>query len=157
MNVDRILVPVDFSEGSSAALDFALQFAKKFGAQVDLLHVWEPPGYVPLDTALASIGTGPPKTIAEIARSSAARDMAALAQAADGDVGTQRVESGDASDTIVKVAGDDGYHCIVMGTHGRRGLSRLALGSVAARVVRNARCPVVTVTAPPRRSPAHTS
>ncbi len=56
-----------------------------------------------------------------------------------------RLESGDACDTILSVASDDDYDLIIMGTHGRTGLSHLFLGSVAERIVRRSTCPVMTI------------
>ena len=55
------------------------------------------------------------------------------------------IEAGDPTRTVVEIADQDGYDLIVMGTHGRTGLSHLVLGSVAEQVVRRAKCPVLTV------------
>ena len=147
-NVARILVPVDFSEGCRAALETALFLAQGLGARVDLLHVWEPPVYIPIDTALATVGTGPPRTLAEIARAEAGREMAELVAGLGerGELATQsRIEAGNPADVIVTLAAEAPYDLIVMGTHGRRGFRRLLMGSIAEQVLRRASCPVLTV------------
>ena len=148
--VRKILVPVDFSACATAALDLALTFAKRFDAAIELLHVWEPPGYVPLDTALASIGTGPPQTLGQIARAEAENEMRALVDKLDVSPEislARRVESGNIRDTILQLADDGDFDLIIMGTHGRQGLSHVVMGSCAERVVRRASCPVITVAA----------
>lgn len=148
--IRRILVPVDFSEGSRAALDAAVLISRAFGAEIDVLHVWEPPAYIPIDTALATIGTGPPQTIAEIARAEAGREMADLLARLEhsGDLAAQsHIEAGNPVDVVVELAGETPHDLIVMGTHGRTGFSRLVMGSIAEQIVRRAPCPVLTVRA----------
>lgn len=147
--VRRILVPVDFSEGSRAALDAALMLARGFGAQVDVLHVWEPPAYIPIDTALATIGTGPPRMLAEIARAEAGREMAELlGKLEPSESGSRsRIEAGDPVHVILQLVDETPYDLVVMGTHGRTGLDRMIVGSTAAQIVRRASCPVLTVRA----------
>ncbi len=147
-DVARILVPVDFSEGSRTALEAALFIARGFGARVDLLHVWEPPAYIPIDTALATVGTGPPRTLAAIARAEAGREMAELVAGLQqrGELATRsRIEAGNPADVIVTLVAEAPYDLIVMGTHGRRGFRRLLMGSVAEQVLRRASCPVLTL------------
>lgn len=145
--IRRILVPVDFSPCSRSALEYAAMLATRFGASIDVLHVWEPPAYVPIDTALATIGTGPPQTLVQIAHAEATEDLQALisrlGKPEGGEVGG-RIASGDPVDVIVKTASSVPYDLIVMGTHGRSGVRHLLMGSVAERVLRRAPCPVLT-------------
>jgi nucleotide-binding universal stress UspA family protein len=147
--IQRILVPVDFSASSRAALEAAAFLAEKLGASVDVLHVWEPPGYVGPEVMIHMPGkTGLP--LVEFAHTEAGRDMERFL-ADFGKRGLRvsgRLETGLAVQTILRVAGDDHYDLIVMGTRGRTGLSHLMLGSVAERVVRRAACPVLTVREP---------
>ena len=63
-----------------------------------------------------------------------------------------RVEAGEPSDTILQIAKDGGADLIVMGTHGRTGLSRLLIGSVAEAVLRRSTCPVLTLRVPGKTS-----
>jgi universal stress protein A len=146
-SVKKILVPVDFSKSSSAVLDYAGRIAEKFGATIDVLHVWETPSYRWPDAAIGIEGE-PPVTLAALVRSRASEDMDELLRVLEGRalprIG-KRFETGDARDAILRVAVDGRYDLVVMGTHGRRGLSHLVLGSVAEQVVRRSPCPVLTV------------
>jgi nucleotide-binding universal stress UspA family protein len=129
-----ILVPVDGSPASVAALEHAAALAEDGGARVDVLHVEAPEV---LGSPLS------PSTRGEIQR--------ALDEAVDrasarlpGRV-SRRTAHGDPLRTILETAGGGGYDLIVMGTHGRIGRLHSMLGSVAEGVVRNAPCPVLTV------------
>ena len=148
--ISRILVPIDFSPSSRAALEHATFLAGRLGASLEVLHVWEPPGYVGPDTlALLPVGTaGQPgweQTRTEVAREVDRFLAKAPAQPRALSV---RVEAGEPSDVILHVASESGSDLIVMGTHGRTGLSRLLIGSVAEAVLRRATCPVLTVRVP---------
>lgn len=155
--VTRILVPIDFSPSARAALEYAGYLAGRLGAAVEVLHVFEPPGYVGPDTlALVPITAGQhdfAQTRAEVER----QVQQFLAQT-PGLPATRavRIESGEPSDTILRVAGEGGADLLVMGTHGRTGLSRLLIGSVAEAVLRRAACPVLTLRVPSKgaREPA---
>jgi nucleotide-binding universal stress UspA family protein len=147
--VTRILVPIDFSPPARAALQYARFLADKLGASVEVLHVFEPPGYVGPDTlALVPITAGQHEwgeTRAEVER----QVEEFLAQTAGAPATrTVRVEAGEPSETILRVAADDRADLVVMGTHGRTGLSRLLIGSVAEAVLRRASCPVLTLRVP---------
>jgi nucleotide-binding universal stress UspA family protein len=140
----RILVPIDFSSTSDAALQCARGMAVRFGASLHLLHVAEDPYrafysaevYVPeveglRDEILRNAIGG----LKERLRTS---DFAELRATADAIIGTPAA-------CIVEYAAGHGVDLIVMGTHGRGGMSHLLMGSVAERVVRTAPCPVLTL------------
>lgn len=133
-----ILVPTDFGDGAAHALDYAIELAAKLGAKVHVVSALGMPatGLADLDVALSAV-TGEET----IANSQAALD--ALAATRPG-LSTM-LRSGDAPDVIIQAAREIGADMIVMGTHGRRGLKRALLGSVAESVVRSAPCPVLTV------------
>jgi universal stress protein A len=145
LNISRILTPVDYSPCSRAALEHALFFATRFGAKIDVLHVWDVPPSVRADTLVVSDGAeqsmqnvlsrGANKEMTQFLADLSAENRARVAI---------RVEHGDPVPTILEVA-RDGYDLVVMGTHGRTGLSHLLMGSVAEKVVRQAPCPVLTV------------
>lgn len=137
----HILVPTDFGETSARAVDVAVALARKFDSELTLYHAsWLPPAsysayaeglYWPtdemareakkeLDLAVAKVKTLYPKTDAVIGQ-------------------------GEPWQQVLTVAKDRGADLIVMGTHGRRGLSRVFLGSVAEKVVRLSPIPVLTV------------
>jgi nucleotide-binding universal stress UspA family protein len=155
----RILVPVDFSACSRAALDEALFLARHFGASIDVLHVVDPPYYfVVPDAPLAIAGTAP-ETLTEHARALDADKMEMFlsqwaAQATPRDVHIRsRLEVGDPCTAILKVAHDERFDLLVMGRHGRSGLIHLLMGSVAEKVVRRAPCPVLTTHGAPHVAP----
>ena len=148
-SIRRVLVPIDFSPSSRAALEYATFLAGTLGASLEALHVWEPPGYVGPDTlALLPVGAGQPGW--EQTRTEVRREVDHfLAKASPKPQGhSVRVEAGEPSDAILNVAKDSGADLIVMGTHGRTGLSRLLIGSVAEAVLRRSTCPVLTVRVP---------
>lgn len=142
--IRKILVPTDFSSCSRAALELAEGLAAKLDAEVDLLYVWEPPLYVTPEMYVA-LPNEPMQTVAEYAQEQAGKELDAWLRMMRerGTRGTARIAQGGATPTILKQA--EGYDLIVMGTHGRSGLSHFVMGSVAERVVRRAPCPVVTV------------
>ena len=147
VDIKKILVPVDFSACSAKALGCAASFAKLFGASVDVLHVWEPPRYVAPEL-MVQVPSYPDQTVAQFARTEAAKEMERFLSELEKEAACEvqgRIESGDPTHMITDIASKDHYDLIVMGTHGRTGLSHLVLGSVAEKVVRKAHCPVVTV------------
>lgn len=140
-NVRHLLVPIDGSPPSIAALDHAVALAEDCTATLDILHVHAPDEF--------EVGSMTPS--APSARRQTDHDMdAALdsARARLGDRVSLRTESGEPLRKILEIAGDGEYDLIVMGTHGRVGRLHSMLGSVAEGVVRNAPCPVLTVREP---------
>lgn len=144
--MNKILVPVDFSACSKTALDYAANLARRFGATLHLLHVWEPPRYI-IPEVLVQVPGEASQTLADFARSEAGKEMETfLTGLQDEEFEVKgRLESGDPTDCILRLAADEDYSLIVMATHGRTGLSHLFLGSVAEKVVRRAACPVLTI------------
>lgn len=138
----EILVPTDLSEGAETALDYACDLATPLGARVHLLHVIGIPvlGVPELGVALTS-------TVIDslIQDNQAALDKIAEAKAATTTIGQVLLKTGDARDVINQTAKELQIDLIVMGTHGRRGVSRALLGSVTETVVRSAPCPVLAV------------
>jgi len=149
IRVTRLLVPVDFSDCSLEAMEYAVQAAKVFGAAVAILHVIEPASYG-LDFTLSHKG--------DVQRTTEAVDrrlgeFTALLKG-QGLSGQHQVRSGAPGDAIVDAARAVEADLIVMGTHGRRGFSHLVSGSVAEAVLRQAPCPVLTVKSP-KFGPGH--
>lgn len=140
--VSRILCPVDFSPGSGAALEAAAELAERFGASIDVLHVWTPPTVVAFDAAI--VPTAEDLTeLTESLHASLDRVIATLRLPKDR-VEKHLVQGSDWRE-IVDVADRRGADLVVLGTHGRTGLSHVLLGSVAEKVVRTAKRPVLTV------------
>ena len=143
MHADKILFPTDFSPASEDALRWATSLARDSGATLSIIHVEEPPMaygggelYVALDDD---------ETKAELRR------LLTNVVPTDHNVPYEhRLLVGDPATAIVEDAEKENADLIVMGTHGRTGLSRLLMGSVAEAVVRRSKCPVLTI-----KHPAH--
>lgn len=121
-DVREVLVATDFSETSEAAVRTAHAYASAFGARLHVLHVSWPDEHgltVLFADLVERLGTAVPVAVAS--------------------------HGGDAADEIVRYAKTHAIQLIVLGTHGRTGVSRVVMGSVAERVIRTAPCPVLTV------------
>ena len=142
MKIEKILVPVDFSESSSVAVDHAIEFAKVFGASIDLLHSYQitPSAVVPYQVAFPA---GIFEELREAAKEQLAKVTAKVESA--GVEGRMHLSQNLPSAAICDAAKDLSSDLIVMGTRGLTGLKHIALGSVAERTVRSAPCPVLTV------------
>lgn len=142
-----ILVPVDFSECAPSLLSEALRFAEAFGGRLLLLHASETPTGLALTSTVQPPGEDVPSTVAALLRRDAEAHLAPLVASAEArGVPTEfRVVFGHPAATILEVATREGVDMIVMGTHGRTGLVRAMMGSVAEEIVRHADVPVVTV------------
>jgi nucleotide-binding universal stress UspA family protein len=145
--ITRILVPTDFSACSDTAIHYAADLAAHFRASLELLHVVEDPFLSGAWTAEAFIA-GADDLLEEVTQSAKVRlASVAAALAARGIAAEVTVFSGPPSAGIVDRARDGRFDLIIMGTHGRTGLSHVVLGSVAERVQRTAPCAVLTVKA----------
>lgn len=148
--ISRILAPVDFSAGSNAALSYALFFADRFGAEVHVLHVWEVPQTLRPDLMVWLEGAEH-QPLEIILGEQAQREMSEFLNTLEPEVRGRikpRTEQGNTVKTILHVAEHEHFDLLVLGTHGRTGLLHVLMGSVAERVVRQARCPVLTVRSP---------
>jgi nucleotide-binding universal stress UspA family protein len=139
----HILVPTDFHEASAAALDLAVAMAQAFDAKVTLLHVWEVPVYPYMDFMLNS------SLISQVENAAVkglAQGLEALQKRQPN--AQSKLKTGLPWQGVLEAINELQADLVIMGTHGRRGLSRLTLGSVAERVVRMSPVPVLTVHAP---------
>ena len=141
MSASTILVATDFSETSRSAVDYAATQARMTGARMLIVHALPVPSPEQGEGMLYS-GVG-------------REDLQAAEQqlkAIEPDAPEIRVEhrlvSGKPADAILKLASDEDVELIVVGTHGRTGLMRVLMGSVAEQVVRHATCPVVIIKVP---------
>ena len=143
MTVTKILVPIDFSEHSEAALEHAIEIAKAFGAECVLHHVVEAALY-PVAYGMAPVSS---VNFEEDAKNNAQEAMQPLLDkiSAAGVKASSFIETGMASLRICETAQRDGFDLIVIATHGLTGLAHLLMGSTAERVVRHASCPVLSV------------
>ena len=140
----NILVPIDFSDTAERALDYATALAGKLGARIHVLNVIAIPalGVPELGVALSSTMMD-----SMLRDSQAALDRLVENRRSKATFGEVMLRSGDARDMILQAAESVHADLIVIGTHGRRGVSRALLGSVAEAIVRTAHCPVLTVSA----------
>ncbi len=141
----RILVPVDFSAHSEAALHYATALASRLGAALDLLHVVEDPvATLAWSSAIELSGLSERRnSLVEEATLHLDRYRSGTT---DPGVPTQAVvRIGQPTAVITEYARSVGVDLVVMGTHGQSGLAGMLLGNVAARVVRYAPCPVLTL------------
>jgi universal stress protein A len=148
--IRKILCPIDCSEGSKAALEYASLLAERFDAQIELVHAWYIHHHVRGDLSVWMESHGQ-KPIGEVVQAEAEAHVRDFVASLDDRVKSRlnvRIVQGDAASVIVEVAAQDQCDMVVMGTHGRSGLSHIALGSVAEKVVRHAKCPVLTVRMP---------
>jgi universal stress protein A len=140
----KILVATDFSPASGPAMDEAVKLAQKNGAELLIAHAYEPPSPLQIDGYIA------PRIYNEwddTLRNEAVLALTPLVESArkQGINARPVVLKGAPFKAITEAAGSEHADLVVMGTHGRTGLSRLVLGSVAARVAASAPCPVLTV------------
>jgi nucleotide-binding universal stress UspA family protein len=140
----RICCPIDFSDASRAAMEVAADLARRFGADLMLLHAYPIPGYTfPDGSVVAS-----PKMMQDLA-DQAQKHLEEWRAEAEKLVGAPRVTAapavGEPSAEILEAAREAKSDLIVVGTHGRTGLEHALMGSIAERVVRRAHCPVLTV------------
>lgn len=145
--IERILCPVDFSEFSTRAYDYAHSLARHYEATLFVLHVIRS---ITIDPTFVS-----PMMIDSIYSQEAAKAKAKIAKLAEKQAGEAvriqtTVQLGFAADSILSFAKEHDTSLIVMGTHGRRGLDRLVMGSTTEHILRKSHCPVLAVHEPTR-------
>ena len=137
MNAKKILCATDFSSASEEALRYAEALARDTGAKLLIVHVEEPP--LPYGTGELFLGTSAEMTplVEETLEGVKPSDPAIEYE--------HRMLMGDAASEIVRLATEEEVDMIVVGSHGRTGLGRMLMGSVAEVVVRRATCPVIAI------------
>jgi len=142
LSFQTILHPTDFSTNSAAAFQLACSLARDHGARLIVLHVAAPL------VAIYGDGIVPVALEPEVQREGLAEQLHQV-QPQSGQVRVEhRLADGDPALEILNAAQQSKCDLIVLGTHGRTGLARLLMGSVAEQVVRKAQCPVLTVKTP---------
>jgi nucleotide-binding universal stress UspA family protein len=141
----KILVATDFSQASEHALAYAQALATSFGSTLHLLHVVPDPV---MASAWSEAYAYDLTALGESLRSEAEQQLTERAQAIRDVAVTTEALVGSPAGTIAGTAAERGVDLIVMGTHGRGGVTHFFMGSVAERVVRSALCPVLTVREP---------
>lgn len=143
----KILVPIDFTTHAAEAVRRAVELARHYGAGVTLCYVYEPADYPLPSGYIVYTPEQLERVTQEIQkRLEAARKDAEAVSGGAVPIST-RLLQGSAALSIIDLASDEKFDLIVMGTHGRTGVGRLLMGSVAEKVVRAAPCSVLTVKA----------
>jgi nucleotide-binding universal stress UspA family protein len=138
--INSILIATDFSDLSESALKAGIAIAKRQNAQVTLLHVVDLlPYLLPTEVLLSD----PQDVLSRMEEQ--LKELSEKIQKETGVQASVKALKGTPSDTICKLAHEDNYSLIVMGTHGVSGLREFFIGSEAFRVVKNAACPVLTI------------
>ena len=137
MNAPKILYPTDFSTTGQTALEMATSLARDRGATLVIMHVEEPP--------MAYGGGELYYGIEEPDREELKRMLAEVRPSDPSVPCEHRLMIGSPATAIIEMAEREDVELIVMATHGRTGLLRVLMGSVAEEVVRKAKCPVLTV------------
>jgi len=137
----HILVPTDLSEGADQALQYACELARTLDAEIHLLNVVGIPAL-----GVPELGVAVTSTVIDqlVTENQTALDQIASSRC-NARIGQVQIKAGDPRDLINRTAQELGVDLIVMGTHGRRGITRALLGSVAESIVRTAPCAVLTV------------
>jgi len=140
--IRTLLLAIDFSESSSAVIDVAVEFAKRFSAAIHIVHAFDLP--IPLVTPYE---VAIPEAYLDQTRKAAAQKLAAVVkQIAAQDVTVEsHLTEAPAAPAIARTAEEVGADLVVMGTHGHTGIKHLVLGSVAERTMRLAPCSVLVV------------
>jgi len=140
-NFKRILVATDFSEPSERALETALDLAARFDSELTLVHIWEFPSYEYMHGVVLPIDFA--ERIAEAARVRMASTISSIKQRSPN--AKSIVKMGVVWSKVLSTIEETRPDLLVLGTHGRRGLKRAVLGSVAEKLVRLSPVPVLTV------------
>ena len=142
IDIQLILVPIDFSDQAAVVIDWATHLAEEHSSKILLLHVY----HLPVEFQQLEGAYLPPDFWSNVKRE-AEQQLASHSQ----EIRTHQVEvealvrEGYPATVIVEAAESHGADLIVIGTHGHTGLKHLLLGSIAERVVQKAPCPVLTV------------
>jgi universal stress protein A len=142
-NIKKILYPTDLSESGWPALRLASSLANDHKAKLVIVYAMEPPQ--PVAAGGAGAAVPPPGTDFVGREEDLEKELTKMAPTPPNVDYEYRIVHGQAAQAIVQLAEEEQVDLIVMGTHGRTGLSRLLMGSVAEHVMRHAVCPVVTV------------
>ncbi len=142
-SISSILVPIDFSIHSRNALKYAVPLAEKFRASLHLVYVVEPTIY-PADLGFGQVVL---PGVEEELREKGGEELQALMEKEIGGrvKSTCAVRTGNPHQEILREAEELGVDMIIVATHGHSGVEHMLFGSTADRIVRNARCPVLTV------------
>jgi nucleotide-binding universal stress UspA family protein len=142
IHIKRVLVPIDFSEHSKNALKYAIPFANRFNATIDLIYVVEPTIY-PADFSFGQIGF--PNIEAELQRRGNVQLKNIVKHKEGKTIRKRVVRTGKPFYEINQYAEEENIDLIIIATHGHSGMEHILFGSTAEKVVRKAPCAVLLV------------
>jgi nucleotide-binding universal stress UspA family protein len=142
MQINQILVPTDFSENAEHALSYAVEMAKRCSAKIHLLHTPVIPTYLLMDL---SYSPGPEAVTRILNDSQTALDEQARVIADAGVEHFTVIREGTVHAVIRDYAKEHGVDLVVLGTHGRTGVSKLMYGSVTERVIKTVHTPIIVI------------
>ena len=142
MQIKQLLVPTDFSENAQHALDYAIALAKRCSAKVHLLHTPVVPTYLLMDL---SYSPGPEAVTRILNDAQEALDQQAKGIAAAGVEHYTAIREGTVHEVIRDYAREHDVDLVVIGTHGRSGVSKLMYGSVTERVIKTVHTPIIVI------------
>jgi len=144
--INKVLVPIDFSDYSKSALKYAVNFAKSFNADIILIYVVEPIIYPPDfsmgQIAMPSINTEWDDRAKDELQKLAKNEIAGVASV------KTIIKTGKPFVEIIETAKEENVDLIIIATHGHSGVEHILFGSTAEKVVRKAPCPVLTLREP---------
>ena len=154
LTYDRILVPIDFSEHSKRTISYAMKTASRHNSTIYLLHVFQIPDYVVSPYARRKQNSAEVQSQLDFAEQDARENLEAFAlELSNRGIKVQSyLRVGYPFDEIVLMANHFNVDLIIIGSHGRGGITRLLVGSTAERVVEHAPCPVLVVKGPRHRA-----
>jgi nucleotide-binding universal stress UspA family protein len=145
VNIKNILCPIDYSVYSEMALKYAIEFAEKYQAKLYLVHVLDIRVYDINDPDLYNVNIVDEETINKLRE----RLLKCVNEDTKSKISVEAIIiQGVPFAEIIRTAKERKIDLIVLGTHGRTGLSHALMGSVAEKVVRKAPCPVLTIRHP---------
>ncbi|TVM03574.1 MAG: universal stress protein [Candidatus Brocadia sp. WS118] len=145
ISIKNILCPIDYSVYSEMALKYAIEFAEKYRAKLYLMHVLDIRVYDINDPDLYNVNIVDAETIAKLRE----RLLRCVTEDTKGRIPVEAIIiQGVPFAEIIKTSKEHKIDLIVIGTHGRTGISHAIMGSVAEKVVRKAPCPVLTIRHP---------
>jgi universal stress protein A len=146
LEIKRILCPMDFSEFSRRAFRYAVSLARHFGSRLLIQHTAQPATYTLLEGVGPAVADADVQT--QIQRGREEIRQLLIETGVDFSEVTILLNEGDVADRILETVARERIDLVVMGTHGHKGFSRLAVGSVTERLIHLAVCPVLVVSQP---------
>jgi len=146
VEINKILTPIDFSDYSKKAFEYAVEFAEHFNASITLVYVVEPQIY-PADFTMGQVAI---PNIDSNLTEAAEKELLSLIDSNDFDKTRidYKIRIGQPFHEIIETAAEFDVDLIIIATHGHTGVEHLLFGSTAEKVVRKAPCPVLTLRQP---------